>query len=464
MTFTNVMIALLWSLVVDLYAYHHYTVYLIAAAVVNGGDVDSLVDGLSWVSFEIPHSKDPIIETLSALNSLWEYQLSLTTFTLSFFVNHAYSHWRLTYFCTRAIQGRINDLCMLVTLGAARSSRYGEVDGTTGYQTKNANGESIDGSEKDAKKLVQDVTRMLRMSHTLFWAATPTLSDGLADVHHSDGGMIGEHEMPKNFDATQFGPMLLSREGLDMLVRYGQLTPREKEGLVASGLPPSQYPYVLLEWAGLRTIDGIEKGELRGGPGMEENLLRQLSMLRGEYFNIGETHYPFASDYGAGRMPMAYVQVMEVLVDTLCVLAPLALYTKMGTFNIVSTGLLTLFFKGLLELSKSFLDPFGREGYTAHNIRVDVLVSELNFGASSRWVQAGDALPSDTIDTSDLVQPLESHEAIAEFKEGDSADGVDTANTYVFSIDEDINIPEPEVAINGSDDCISGGFNDSLLS
>ena len=128
------------------------------------------------------------------------------------------------------------------------------------------------------------------MSHTLFWAATPTLSDGLADVHHKDGGMIGEHEMPKNFDATQFGPMLLSREGLDMLVRYGQLTPREKEGLVASGLPPSQYPYVLLEWAGLRTIDGIEKGELRGGPGMEENLLRQLSMLRGEYFNIGGKH------------------------------------------------------------------------------------------------------------------------------------------------------------------------------
>ena len=71
-----------------------------------------------------------------------------------------------------------------------------------------------------------------------------------------------------------------------------------------------------------------------------------------------------------------------------------ALYVKMGTFNIISTGLLTLFFKGLLELSKSFLDPFGREGYRAHNIRVDVLVSEMNFGASSRWVEAGDALPS----------------------------------------------------------------------
>ena len=47
----------------------------------------------------------------------------------------------------------------------------------------------------------------------------------------------------------------------------------------------------------------------------------------------------------------------------------------------------------LLELSKSFLDPFGNEGYPGQNIRVDVLVSELNFGAASRWVRAGQALP-----------------------------------------------------------------------
>ncbi|KAL3802692.1 hypothetical protein HJC23_012016 [Cyclotella cryptica] len=401
MTFTNVAIALIWALVVDLYAYQHYTVYLIATAAVNGGDVATLLDNLTWTSFEIPHSRDPIIEAFQNLNSLWEYQLSLTTFTLSFFVNHAYSHWRLTYFCTRAIQGRVNDLCMLITLGAARSKSYGEVDGVTGYQTKAVNGDSIDGRDKDAKKLVQDITRLLRMSHTLFWAATPTRSDGMGDLHLREGGILGD-DLPKNFDPSQFGPMLLSREGLEMLVKYGQLTQREKEGLVACGLPPSQYPYVLLEWAGLRAMDGIEKGELRGGPGMEENLLRQLSLLRGEYFNIG--------DYNAGRMPMAYVQVMEVLVDTLNFLAPLALYTKMGTFNIISTGLLTLFFKGLLELSKSFLDPFGREGYSAHNIRVDVLVSELNFGASSRWIDAGDVLPSEIVVKSEIESTSQSNE------------------------------------------------------
>lgn len=94
MTYKNVLIALVWSVLVDLYCYQHYTVYLIATAAVNGGDVGQLLEGLSWVSFEIPHSKDPIIDTLTALNSLWEYQLNLAIFTLSFFVNHAYGTWK----------------------------------------------------------------------------------------------------------------------------------------------------------------------------------------------------------------------------------------------------------------------------------------------------------------------------------------------------------------------------------
>ena len=83
----------------------------------------------------------------------------------------------------------------------------------------------------------------------------------------------------------------------------------------------------------------------------------------------------------------------QVLVDSLVVLAPPALYPSLGALSIPLCGLLTLFFKGLLELSKSFLDPFGNEGFPGQNIRVDVLVSELNFGAQSRWSAAGSALP-----------------------------------------------------------------------
>ena len=74
----------------------------------------------------------------------------------------------------------------------------------------------------------------------------------------------------------------------------------------------------------------------------------------------------------------------------------------MGAFTIPACGLLTLSFKGLLELSKSFLDTFGIEGYQVHNIRVDVLVSEANFGASKRWVVAGDMLPSESRCSDDI--------------------------------------------------------------
>ena len=92
-------------------------------------------------------------------------------------------------------------------------------------------------------------------------------------------------------------------------------------------------------------------------------------------------------------MPLAYVQLVQILVDSLVWLSPFSLYSGLGSLSIPLGGLLTLFFKGLLELSKSFLDPFGNEGYPGQNIRVDVLVSELNFGAANRWVRAAEYLP-----------------------------------------------------------------------
>jgi predicted membrane chloride channel (bestrophin family) len=113
--------------------------------------------------------------------------------------------------------------------------------------------------------------------------------------------------------------------------------------------------------------------------------MKRLTEIRAEYFSIG--------DFEAGRMPVAYVQLVQILVDSLVWLSPFSLYSGLGSLSIPLCGLLTLFFKGLLELSKSFLDPFGNEGFPDQNIRVDVLVSELNFGAASRWFQAANHLP-----------------------------------------------------------------------
>ena len=42
--------------------------------------------------------------------------------------------------------------------------------------------------------------------------------------------------------------------------------------------------------------------------------------------------------------------------------------------------LLVFFYSGVLELSKSFLDPFGNAGSLAQNIDTEVLVTEMNRG------------------------------------------------------------------------------------
>ena len=58
----------------------------------------------------------------------------------------------------------------------------------------------------------------------------------------------------------------------------------------------------------------------------------------------------------AARMPLAYVHFTHLLVDALLLLAPFALYAKLGAFAIVLNGIIALFYRGLLELSKSFLE------------------------------------------------------------------------------------------------------------
>jgi hypothetical protein len=317
-------------------------------------------------------------DLLQGVNKMFEYQLTLTTFILTFFTAEAYKHWQSVYFATRAIQGRINDICLLVTLGAERGdSKESSLPGESPVLTT--------GYSPEAEKLVKLCARLIKLSHTFFWAVTPTCSNGVGDGGIDDDD--DQRELPRDLRQDDpIGPVLLSHDGLEELVEMGELTDTEKNALISSGLPPSQYAYILLEWVGLYAMDGLRKGTLSGGAGFEENLLRQITLLRAEYFSIG--------DFTAGRMPVAYVQLVQVLVDSLVLSASFGLNPELGNLAVPLTGILTLFYKGLLELSKSFLDPFGVEGYPGQNIRVDVLVSELNFGAASRWIKAGASLPS----------------------------------------------------------------------
>ena len=125
----------------------------------------------------------------------------------------------------------------------------------------------------------------------------------------------------------------MSREGLEALVRYKQLSQQEMNALIDMKLSPSQYFYVLLEWAMIRSLTALRSGELIGGTGLEDNILCQFTQLRGEYANIG--------DYSTGRIPMAYVIAVEIIVDILVLLSPLALFwLKVCALLIVVPGVL----------------------------------------------------------------------------------------------------------------------------
>jgi hypothetical protein len=273
----------------------------------------------------------------------------------------------------------LQDFCMLLTMGAERG-----VDANNKTKAR-SNASTVDkgsrGFSKRAEEFVTLCTRYARLSHTFFWAATATSSNGLNDCE--EYLKDGSDTVP--IDDDHIGPLLLSPYGLKALVKAGQLTKEEREGLMGSGLPPSQYAFILLVWTGIHVMEGLKNGTLQGGAGFEENVLRQLATLRGCMFDI--------DDFRAGRMPLAYVQFVQVLVDSLVIVSPFALYPMVGMLSIPLAGLFALFFRGLLGLCKSFLDPFGVEGYEEQCIHVDVLVSELNFGAAKRWISAGGFVP-----------------------------------------------------------------------
>jgi len=92
------------------------------------------------------------------------------------------------------------------------------------------------------------------------------------------------------------------------------------------------------------------------------------------------------------RMPLAYVHIVQVLVDFLLMLAPAALYPKMGLMAVPLSGVIVFFYRGLLELSKSFLDPWGNDGSEAQNVNIDVLLAEVHKD-TSLWANAGQCAP-----------------------------------------------------------------------
>ena len=72
------------------------------------------------------------------------------------------------------------------------------------------------------------------------------------------------------------------------------------------------------------------------------------------------------------RQPLPYAHFVQILVDTFVLTAPIALYADLGEFSVIAVGLITLFYTGLNNMAKIFLDPLNNENFCENAIFVDL--------------------------------------------------------------------------------------------
>merc|ERR1712029_1216594 len=133
-------------------------------------------------------------------------------------------------------------------------------------------------------------------------------------------------------------------------------------------------------------------GEFKGGEGTLQVLLDKICALRSLYAAV--------PDMLDGRMPLPYMHLMQLLVDTFLIVAPFTLIVRHGWLSILYVFGLTMFYGGLLNLCKMLLDPLDNDGFytsTSPNIDVGVLIRESNAG-STRWEGAASVIPNNVLE------------------------------------------------------------------
>lgn len=280
---------------------------------------------------------------LASIDKVWLLLSGLVSFTLSFFLSQSYSLWRNVYSVTRRVQGRLNDLGLLCATSVERHP---------------------DGSyTEDAEKMLETMARYVRLFNYLMYASV----------------------------TTRFAPLLTPR-GLKHLCSRGALTRSEREILLRCSMGHN----AVLGW--LTTLFNSALSDGRLGDSRTSAIPLQVAIqsktveLRSAYASI--------KDELSGRMPLAYTQLVQIMVDVLIFLTPFALMHSVGGIGaIVGTGLVTLFHSSILSLAKMFLDPFNNDdsGGDGAGIAINVatLMQETNLG-SQRWRNSAVELPDGT--------------------------------------------------------------------
>jgi hypothetical protein len=208
---------------------------------------------------------------LSGFNTLWGQLMSVTTFTLTFFVNQSYALWKKCTELSRRLQGRLHDIGMNMATHAKRQTPENPKEPST--------------YTPESRQILELMSRYVRMFNLLTYASF-----------------------------TRSHRPILTPVGMRRLVERGLLTPQERESLVEANIPPTQRHSVLLMWMIRLFIEGRASGHILGGHGFEQHTLDKFHIIRAQYGAIG--------DELQGRMPLAYTHIVQVLVDLILWMYP----------------------------------------------------------------------------------------------------------------------------------------------
>jgi len=280
----------------------------------------------TWPLFTAPDAAHPVVRRLAPFYTVWTHHVQLTTFILTFFLTESFGYWKRALCQGRRIQRAVVSILLLLSTHCTRE-------------------EAAQGQPRtaEAQLLLEQTASELRLLHALFWAR---LDKSLSSLH--------------------------SGLGLQRLAERGLISESQRAAL--GEIRPAHLHDAVLQWLSSRLVRKQGKHEHScaavSGYDFERRFDDQCLELR--------LHCHLLSTDRDGLMPFAYQHVVQVLVDSLLVFTAPALYPKIGVMSVGLTCTLTLFYRGLLELSKSFLDAFGQDQYQDQSIAIETYLSEVN--------------------------------------------------------------------------------------
>ena len=293
--------------------------------------------GSDWTPGHEPDQENPIIMQLNTIfGQVFNYLFTLATFVLTFFLSEAFGLWKQMYFTTRKIQAGLNEINMMLAVGAVR--------------------DDMKEFTPEAEACLDDVAHFTRLYHLFMW---------------------GKFSHTYSIVITEKGMARMLTRGLITNDQYRCLQVQD-DGITAH--------HTCIEWIGMRIFQGMEEGGIKDDTALKMEILNRINFVRSSQSDVG--------DILDGRMSLAYAHLVQMLVDVLLITSPFALYAQQGIWAIFTVGVLTVFYAGVLDLSKMYLDPLDNDGLYDDSVNMDlgVLMNEMNLGAAE-WKKGAMFVP-----------------------------------------------------------------------